>query len=283
MCGVTGNPGSYKKLLSKQYCGGCISKARSQRRKQLEGNPTRVKMRAAARKHKEDDKELQARIRESKKNTLKAIKRKIAETGIQKLPLENMPIRLKRNESTYMLGGNMKNRVFHIALALTTQRLFFVSTTNPLVDLIDAQRKLAITPGIRTMSLSSVIAIDSPSHSRTYSEWATKVHLDKGKVVSVIFDTILSANIFYVLVAEMVDRLNDPIDESAFTPRRERISDDVKIAVWRRDGGQCVRCGGRENLEYDHIIPVSKGGSNTVRNLELLCESCNRSKSAKIM
>lgn len=60
------------------------------------------------------------------------------------------------------------------------------------------------------------------------------------------------------------------------------ISSETKREVWRRDEGKCVRCGSRKNLEYDHIIPVSKGGSNTVRNIELLCEECNRSKSDKI-
>jgi 5-methylcytosine-specific restriction endonuclease McrA len=43
-----------------------------------------------------------------------------------------------------------------------------------------------------------------------------------------------------------------------------------------------VDCGSRERLEYDHIIPVSKGGSNTARNIELRCESCNRRKGAKV-
>ncbi len=63
---------------------------------------------------------------------------------------------------------------------------------------------------------------------------------------------------------------------------RSRIPESVRIEVWRRDGGKCVRCGSRERLEYDHIIPVSKGGSDTARNIELLCEKCNREKSDKI-
>lgn len=63
---------------------------------------------------------------------------------------------------------------------------------------------------------------------------------------------------------------------------RERIPEDVRIAVWRRDGGKCARCGSRERLEYDHIVPLSKGGSNTERNIELLCERCNREKGDRI-
>jgi Holliday junction DNA helicase RuvB len=70
-------------------------------------------------------------------------------------------------------------------------------------------------------------------------------------------------------------------DEQA-NQRREAIPSEVKREVWRRDEGKCAKCGSRENLEYDHIIPVAKGGSNTVRNIELLCEACNRSKSDSI-
>jgi len=63
---------------------------------------------------------------------------------------------------------------------------------------------------------------------------------------------------------------------------RKRIPEAVRINVWRRDQGKCARCGSRENLEYDHIVPVSKGGSNTERNIELLCQNCNRSKGNRI-
>ena len=63
---------------------------------------------------------------------------------------------------------------------------------------------------------------------------------------------------------------------------REPIPESVRLFVWRRDKGQCVRCGSRELLEFDHIIPVVAGGSNTARNLQLLCEPCNRSKGATV-
>ena len=64
--------------------------------------------------------------------------------------------------------------------------------------------------------------------------------------------------------------------------KRMSIPQDVQDLVWNRDGGKCVLCGSQENLEFDHIIPISKGGANTYRNLQLLCQNCNRSKSDKI-
>lgn len=63
---------------------------------------------------------------------------------------------------------------------------------------------------------------------------------------------------------------------------REAIPERVRHEVWRRDGGRCIDCGSRERLEFDHIIPISKGGSNTARNIGLRCEGCNRRKSASI-
>jgi hypothetical protein len=63
---------------------------------------------------------------------------------------------------------------------------------------------------------------------------------------------------------------------------REPISEAVRHEVWRRDQGRCVDCGSRENLEFDHIVPWSEGGSNTARNLELRCASCNAKKGARI-
>lgn len=63
---------------------------------------------------------------------------------------------------------------------------------------------------------------------------------------------------------------------------REPIPEDVKFTVWKRDKGKCVKCGSNNKLEFDHIIPFSKGGSSTERNIQILCEKCNSEKSDKI-
>lgn len=64
--------------------------------------------------------------------------------------------------------------------------------------------------------------------------------------------------------------------------KRELIPQDIMDKVWNRDGGKCVKCGSQENLEFDHIIPFSKGGATSYRNIQLLCKKCNVEKSNNI-
>jgi len=44
-------------------------------------------------------------------------------------------------------------------------------------------------------------------------------------------------------------------------------------------GGKCLSCGATCDLVADHVIPVSKGGTNGMENRQLLCRSCNSRKS----
>lgn len=44
---------------------------------------------------------------------------------------------------------------------------------------------------------------------------------------------------------------------------------------------KCVRCGKRRKLTADHVIPVSKGGSSNVTNIQPLCKPCNSKKKDK--
>lgn len=61
-----------------------------------------------------------------------------------------------------------------------------------------------------------------------------------------------------------------------------RIPQHIKIAVWQRDQGQCVQCNATEYLEFDHVIPHSKGGATSENNLQLLCRRCNLQKGQSI-
>lgn len=94
--------------------------------------------------------------------------------------------------------------------------------------------------------------------------------------------SFLIVGFFFGLVFITVTFLSSPKAKKKFKLRRKHIETRVKQEVWRRDQGRCVECSSKEKLEYDHIIPLSKGGSNTARNIQLLCQKCNRSKSNKI-
>lgn len=60
--------------------------------------------------------------------------------------------------------------------------------------------------------------------------------------------------------------------------KKRYISEKTKRFVRKRDKGRCVECGSIKNLEFDHVIPYSKGGKNTANNLRLRCRKCNRIK-----
>lgn len=66
-------------------------------------------------------------------------------------------------------------------------------------------------------------------------------------------------------------------------PHRRVIPTKVKLEVWKRDGGRCVKCGQTDELHFDHILPYAKGGTSiTPENVQLLCMRHNLQKSDKI-
>jgi hypothetical protein len=59
---------------------------------------------------------------------------------------------------------------------------------------------------------------------------------------------------------------------------KQRISQ----IVFERDEWVCLHCGTPENLTVDHIIPLSRGGTNDFGNLQTLCKPCNSRKKNKM-
>ena len=61
--------------------------------------------------------------------------------------------------------------------------------------------------------------------------------------------------------------------------RRRLIPTQVKLEVWKRDGGKCVKCGATDALHFDHVIPYSRGGTSlSADNVQLLCARHNIAK-----
>lgn len=276
-CGNAHNLSVVKKLLGKFYCPDCISALRLERKlklreeKEAEEQKMWKKLDLARKKEAEEQKLIQD----------------LKESGPTPLEIPDLPLNLKRNERIYFLAGDDWIGSLKVGVVLTNLRFFYglpprgyVRTYNYDVVHVGGKssfmlesRSFMLESGIKPVKLSSVIAI-YPNGT---------VHFDNGKNIRFFPSSSEYVKLFKLTLTELVDRINDPIDESVFSPTRERMSDDLKMSVWRRDGGRCARCGSRDKLEYDHIIPVSKGGSNTLRNIELLCEACNRAKSNRIM
>lgn len=62
----------------------------------------------------------------------------------------------------------------------------------------------------------------------------------------------------------------DRLGSFKWQEKRERIL--------KRDKGRCVNCGSTEDLEIDHKIAVTLGGTDEDDNLVTLCKSCHQMK-----
>lgn len=71
-------------------------------------------------------------------------------------------------------------------------------------------------------------------------------------------------------------------------PAKDRA--DLRTGQWKRiakivmdrDGGKCSECPADADT-VDHIVPVSKGGTNDLGNLRAMCRPCNSKKGAKLI
>lgn len=113
---------------------------------------------------------------------------------------------------------------------------------------------------------------------------------DRTPKLSELPEVILRIKALYFQRADTFRRLREQVANFeaveanlAKSPGRTRIPDDVKLLVWTRDGGACVQCGSRTELQFDHIIAYARGGSDDPANLQILCRPCNLSKSDRLV
>lgn len=85
----------------------------------------------------------------------------------------------------------------------------------------------------------------------------------------------------------VIDVLNQSVTLPQIIENRSRkISEAKRLRILRRDNFTCQKCGfhtdDKSKLHIDHILPFSKGGDNSDKNLQVLCPECNLAKSDKV-
>lgn len=161
----------------------------------------------------------------------------------------------------YFTRTKMRRNGAHVeqhagSIAVTDSRLIFVSDTAG-VDL-NHRKVLSVTPG------------------REYAEVQSG-----GKGTGCYYftnDGEKAVLIYQVAIGRANQTIVSRIEGSA----TRHIPRDVRQRVWQAYGGKCAECGSTEYIEYDHIIPHARGGSNAEQNIQLLCRRCNLKKSDMI-
>lgn len=79
-------------------------------------------------------------------------------------------------------------------------------------------------------------------------------------------------------------RLKDSSVIRVSKPGRSPIPLAVRGAVYSRDGRRCAYCGDTDGpFHFDHIFPLSRGGSDDPNNITVACSTCNLSKGDKTL
>lgn len=186
-------------------------------------------------------------------------------TNIRKghLPVIRPSIHLESDEICYMETGTIYHKVNAKSVSYIEGRLI---ATNKKLQFLSST-------GGAEIPLKRIMRVDR-QNSGVYLELSTK----KGNGLYAVHDPEMAEAIIDTLTRMAKRQLLAPKDETA----TRHIPQDVKQAVWQRDQGKCVQCRAATYLEFDHIIPFSKGGANTIQNVQLLCRKCNLSKGGRL-
>lgn len=95
-----------------------------------------------------------------------------------------------------------------------------------------------------------------------------------------IFEEFLQINSMGLFV---LDEIKHRLYKNKRKVRSCYLPKQIRQEILRKYKFTCQNntCNAKENLTIDHIIPVSKGGTDAIENLTILCKSCNSRKGNK--
>lgn len=144
----------------------------------------------------------------------------------------------------------------------------------PLFDLIQEEVKIEVEPVIQDPQFD--VNFQTKQEFIELVETCKKLYGYPGIPLDEILIRVMRKQVKSTLKKPKVTRATKIRANTRYIPK------SVKHAVRVRDNGQCtfiskgVRCSCQTALQYDHIVPFSRGGSNAVDNLRLRCAAHNR-------
>lgn len=111
--------------------------------------------------------------------------------------------------------------------------------------------------------------------------YLTNINGEKLKSYCGFYDIVDIEELLEKIDDKTNNRYNDKeIWNSICKIERAKVTNKLRFYIYYRDGYRCCRCGKKtDNLEIDHIVPISKGGKTHPDNLQTLCKKCNKEKS----
>jgi hypothetical protein len=193
-------------------------------------------------------------------------------------PWQLQDIRLESDESCYLLTSAHYHKVNTSSTTRVPGRL--VATNKKL-------RFLSATGGTEIVWNSviglkrQIVTVRTQVGKSTMLMPVSGIYLELNKKAGNGFYSVSDPEMVEAIVDTLV-RISKRQIVKTDADNSRHIPQEVKAAVWQRDYGKCVQCGASDYLEYDHIIPQSKGGASSVNNVQLLCRRCNLTKSDRI-
>ena len=157
-----------------------------------------------------------------------------------------------------------------------------ISLADRQVDIAEAISPLANNPILVAPKVRTRIEQLSESRFTLQVTLSGETH-DKLRRLQDLFSHAIPNRDVAAIIDRSFDALMERIEKRKFGVGAKGISARIKNAVFERDGGRCAYrfeddriCGSRWKLEFDHIVPLAKGGKTTVDNLRLLCRAHNQ-------
>lgn len=162
---------------------------------------------------------------------------------------------------------------------------FYDSATYIQIRDLKSGRKIDRFDGIAAITDSRFVFV-SPQKTMSVSHrqiiacipYQEGVELRTGGKGNGLYDFDNRAPLAIAILKTAIGRCNQTVVEKLDGNLTRSIPRDVRQRVWQKYGGQCADCGATHYLEFDHIIPHSRGGSNSDNNIQLLCRACNLKK-----